>query len=209
MLVGLRDDHAVMFESMNMPGFYLGAESVDGMESVESVDGSQGRPQLVLTLTQPSPRASTPTATTTSSAAAAAAQVAAKESFCKRHQFMIRQGLDGRSGTVSLESVAFPGAFVTAAPPAANASCSDSSARGMDCDKAARQGLCVSQPGGDCLSRGEGRDVNVCQPASVVKRMAGWRGRGKEWWRVNPGWGRVLEDRVVAVCESAEQGGHS
>lgn len=151
MLVGLRDDHAVMFESMNMPGFYLGAESADGVESVES---SQGRPQLVLTLTQPSPRAPTPTATTTSttsSAAAAATQMAAKESFCKRHQFMIRQGLDGRSGTVSLESVAFPGAFVTAAPPAVNASCTDSSARGMDCDKAARQGLCVSQPGGVCL----------------------------------------------------------
>ena len=64
---------------MNFPGFYLG---------VASSDSDSG----ILTLTQPYINPDKPTT-----------------DFCSGHQFMLRKGLDGKEGTVSLESVANPG----------------------------------------------------------------------------------------------------
>lgn len=56
---------------------------------------------------------------------------------------MLRAGLDGAEGTVSLESVATPGSFLSAAPQK-EAACADDPQ--LQCDLGGKAGLCISQP---------------------------------------------------------------
>ena len=86
--MGLHDDPAIMLESMNFPGFYLGVAASDAAAAAGHSDAA-----AYLTLTQPS----------------AAVASGGSTAFCSGHQFMLRAGLDGSKGTVSLESVAHPG----------------------------------------------------------------------------------------------------
>ena len=86
--MGLHDDPAIMLESMNLPGFYLGVAASDAAATARHSDDA-----AYLTLTQPSE----------------AIVAGGSTAFCSGHQFMLRAGLDGSKGTVSLESVAHPG----------------------------------------------------------------------------------------------------
>ncbi|GAX76447.1 hypothetical protein CEUSTIGMA_g3892.t1 [Chlamydomonas eustigma] len=134
MKVGLHEDNAVMFESMNFPGFYLGVQ-----DDMEAQGGA-----LYLTLTQPGVPGTGENLD------------ALKQDFCRGHQFMMRKGLNGQATSLSLESVAFPGLFLTVPSPADTVAftpgnspssapaCEDD--RKLPCAHAAEQGLCISQP---------------------------------------------------------------
>jgi len=139
MRVGLHDDSAILLESMNFPGFYLGFNEGD----------------TYLTLTQPAAPGGQHPSTTGSGAASSyfsgashsahGTQASEHHDFCRGHQFMVRPGLDGTPHSVSFESVAQPGHFVSAyqSPDGGARRCEDIR---QDCDKAHNDGLCVSEP---------------------------------------------------------------